>query len=47
VLKLADKSITVRIPEELHQKLRIKLAEDNKTFQDWAKDKIIEYVDSE
>ena len=42
---MADKTITVRLPEELHQKLKIQLAKDSLTFQKWASDKIKDYVE--
>ncbi|MFC1897591.1 toxin-antitoxin system HicB family antitoxin [Chloroflexota bacterium] len=42
----ADKTNTktrmlhVRLPEELHKKVRIRAAEDDKTIQDWVVDSI-------
>lgn len=37
--------IHIRLPEDLHKKVRIRAAESDKTIQDWAVDAIRDYLD--
>ncbi|MFW6047436.1 MAG: hypothetical protein ACOCP4_06610 [Candidatus Woesearchaeota archaeon] len=41
---MAEKTLTARIPEDLHKQLRIKLTKDNMTYQDWVSKMIKDYV---
>jgi plasmid stability protein len=36
--------IHIRLPEDLHKKVRIRAAESDKTIQDWAVDAIRDYL---
>ena len=38
--KSKTRMLHVRLPEELHKKVRIRAAEDDKTIQDWVVDSI-------
>jgi predicted HicB family RNase H-like nuclease len=40
--KLNTRMLHIRLPEELHKKVRIRAAEDDKTIQDW----VVEAIDS-
>jgi len=42
---MAIKNMTIRIDPELHKVLRVKLAQEDKSFQEWAEERIKEYVD--
>ncbi len=44
---MAEKTLTIRLNNELHKKLKIKLAQDERSFQGWAVEKIKEYVEEE
>ena len=37
--------VHIRLPEDLHKKVRIRAAESDKTIQDWAVDAIRDYLD--
>ena len=37
--------IHIRLPEDIHKKVRIRAAESDKTIQDWAVDAIRDYLD--
>ena len=37
--------VHIRLPEDLHKKVRIHAAESDKTIQDWAVDAIRDYLD--
>jgi len=39
------KNLTVRVTPELHKKLKLKLVQEDKSFQEWAENKIKEYVE--
>ena len=39
------KHLSLRIDTELHKRLRMKLLQDEKSFQEWAVEKIREYVE--
>ena len=39
------KHLSLRIDKELHKKLKFKLLEEDKSFQEWAENKIKEYVE--
>jgi len=41
---MAIKNLTIRIDPELHKELRIKLAQEDRSFQSWAEEQIKEYV---
>jgi len=49
VVQLADnrKTMSIRLDPEAHQELKIQLAKDNITFQEWAENKIKEYINWE
>ncbi len=38
--KASSRMIHIRLPEELHKKVRIRVAEDDKTIQDWVVESI-------
>ena len=42
---MKNKTLTIRLSNELHKKLKIKLAQDERSFQGWALEKIKEYVE--
>jgi len=44
---MSEKTLTIRLEKELHKKLKVKLAQDEKTFQTWAIKKIEDYVEEE
>jgi len=37
--------IHIRLPEDIHKKVRIRAAESDKTIQDWTVDAIRDYLD--
>ena len=39
------KHLSLRIDTELHKRLRMKLLQDEKSFQEWVEEKIREYVE--
>ena len=41
------KNLSVRVSPELHKKLKFKLLEEDKSFQEWAENKIKEYVEKD
>ena len=41
------KHLSLRISKDLHSKLKMKLFQDQETFQDWAEQQIKDYVDWE
>ena len=41
---MSEKTVTARIPEELHVELRIKLAQEGLTYQGWVTEQIKKYV---
>ena len=43
----SDKVVYVRIPEEMHKALRLKVIEDNTTIQDLVMNYLITYIESE
>jgi len=44
---VAKKTLTARIPKELHKELRKKLLDDDISYQKWVEDKIKDYVEWE
>ncbi len=44
---METKNLTVRLTPELHKKLKLKLVQEERSFQGWAIEKIREYVEEE